>query len=196
MLACEPSVLLRPGREHLEQYDAALARGWSPNNLRPEAAEEERERIAADPAWLLAGFEDTEAAGPPVTMPDGSVVPRLPSIRRFIWQNGFAGVISLRWTKDGGPLPETCSGHVGYAVVPWRRREGLASQALRRICEIAPRYGLSRLEVTTDPANEASKKVIERAGGRFVKACDAPEVLGGHATLHFEIALRRAGDRP
>ena len=182
-------MLLRPGAEHLPDYDAALATGWSPNNLRPEAAAEERARVANDPEGLLASFDDPEAAGPPVTLPDGSRVERLPSIRRFIWSEGFAGVISLRWVKGGGPLPETCSGHTGYAVVPWRRREGLASRALQEICALAPGYGLERIEVTTDPDNAASKRVIERAGGRFIKAFAAPEVLGGHDTLLYEIDL-------
>ena len=186
------TVLLRPEQEHLKSYDAALATGWSPNTLRPEAAAEERARIAEAPEALLNGFEDPEAAGPPVILPDGSTVSRLPSIRRFIWQDGFAGVISLRWTKDGGPLPETCSGHVGYGVVPWRRREGLASRALKEICALAPRYGLRRMELTTDPDNLASQKVITSAGGVLLRRFEAPKSLGGGTTLLFEIALPAA----
>lgn len=189
MPGCEPSVLLRPERAHLDAYDAALVTGWSPNNLRPEAAEEERARIVRDPDGLLASFEDVQGAGPPVTMPDGSVVARLPSIRRFIWQDGFAGVISLRWTKDGGPLPPTCLGHVGYAVVPWRRREGLASRALVEICALAPAFGLSEIDVTCGPQNEASRGVIEKAGGQLIGEIAPPPSLKLARELLFRIAV-------
>ncbi len=43
---------------------------------------------------------------------------------------GFAGTIGLRGTADGGPLPPPVPGHVGYSVVPWRRRRGCATGAL------------------------------------------------------------------
>ncbi len=33
-------VLLTPGLPHLPQYAEALKRGWSPDNLRPAAADE------------------------------------------------------------------------------------------------------------------------------------------------------------
>lgn len=169
--------LLRPGPEHLATYDAALARGWSPNTLRPEAAEEERTRIVDDPDGLLGSFDDPDAAEGDVNMPDGSTVPRLPSIRRFIWDGEFCGSISLRWTKDGGPLPPTCLGHVGYTVVPWKRRRGLATQALREICVLAKDYGLDKVEVTVSVDNPISQRVIEKAGGVHVKDFMPPASL-------------------
>ena len=169
MVEATTSILLRPSADHLPAYDAALAKGWSPNNLRPEAAEEERARIVEAPQALLASFEDPEGLAGDVTMPDGTRVPRLPGIRRFIWDGDFAGVISLRWTKDGGPLPPTCLGHVGYAVVPWKRRQGLATRALREICAVALGYGLRQIEVTTEVDNVISQRVIEKAGGVHVK---------------------------
>jgi hypothetical protein len=33
--------LIRPERQYLEAYRAALETGWSPNNTRPEAAKDE-----------------------------------------------------------------------------------------------------------------------------------------------------------
>jgi len=71
--------LVRPGPEHLANYVAALERGWSADNERGvEATREELSRIHADAAAFLAGMEDREAKGPPITLPDGSAAKRLP----------------------------------------------------------------------------------------------------------------------
>jgi hypothetical protein len=75
--------LVWPCAEHLPNCLQALRRGWSADNLRGEAAaREELARIEADPAAFLAGMVDREAKGPPVTLPDGSTVPRIPGFRR------------------------------------------------------------------------------------------------------------------
>lgn len=186
-------VLLRPGPEHLEAYRAALARGWSPDNLRPAAAQEQLASIAADPAAFLAGLDDPDAKGPPVTLPDGSQVPRLPSLRRWIWRDGFCGSIGLRWQRGTEALPPTCLGHIGYAVVPWRRGEGLASAALVEMLPLARAIGLRHVDLTADPANRASIRVMERAGAVLVGRFTTPASLGGATDLLYRIPLQ---DRP
>lgn len=174
------SILLRPTRAHLAAYDAALARGWSPDNLGPDRGAEQRARIADDPDGVLAGFDDPTARAGPVILPDGTRVARLPSIRRFIWDDTFRGIISLRWTEDGAPLPPTCLGHIGYAVVPWARNRGFATRALRDMVALAPFYGLRCVEVTAAVDNPASARVIEKAGGRIVETFQpAPELRAG-----------------
>lgn len=172
--------LVRPERHHLEAYCAALRRGWSPNNLRSEVAREHLARIEEDADGFLKSLEDPEAQGGPVRLPDGSDVARLPSLRRWIWDDGFCGSIGLRWTKDGASLPATASGHVGYAVVPWRRREGLASAALRAILPLARARGLRHLDLTVDPGNVASIGVIEKVGGTLAgRYAKHPSLRGG-----------------
>jgi predicted acetyltransferase len=183
--------LLRPDRRHLPAYVDALERGWSPSASRPAVAEEELRAIADDPDKFLAGLDDPEASGPPVLLPDGSSVPRLPSLRRWIWRDGFAGTISLRWSSGTEALPPTCLGHVGYAVVPWRRREGLATAALRAILPEAAAVGLPHVEVTAAAANAASVGVILKAGGEFVERFVPPPALGPVDTLRFRIVLPR-----
>ena len=181
--------LIKPSLDHLPAYCEALRRGWSPDNLRPEAGHEQLLRIAEDPETFLARFDDREAAGGPVVLPDGSEVPRLPSIRRWIWQAGFCGTIGLRWQEGTEALPPTCLGHVGYAVVPWRRREGLATAALLAILPEAAAVGLCHVVVTTDPGNRASIGVIERAGGVFVGCFERPPATGGGKEIRYTIAL-------
>lgn len=145
--------------------------------------------IAQDAGSFVANLDDPYAKAGPVTLPDGSQVPRLPSIRRWIWDNELCGHIGLRWQPGTEELPPTCSGHIGYAVVPWRQGEGLATAALMAILPEAITIGLRHVDVTTSPENPASVRVIEKAGGVLVKSYTAEKALGGHETLLFRIAL-------
>lgn len=182
-------VLVIPAARHLPDYVAALQRGWSPDNLRPDAGAEQLAAIARDADGFLARMEDREAAGGPVTLPDGSTAPRLPSVRRWIWRDGFCGSIGLRWRPGTEELPPHCLGHIGYAVTPWRRREGLATAALLALSPEARAVGLRHVDLTTDPNNVASIRVIEKAGGVFVKTFEAPAYLGGAEERLYRIHL-------
>ncbi|MEP0234381.1 GNAT family N-acetyltransferase [Roseibium sp.] len=181
--------LLTPSIDHIPEYVSALQRGWSPDNLRPEAAQEQVAFISKDAATFVSNLDNPTAKGGPITLPDGSKVPRLPSIRRWIWDREFCGHIGLRWKPGTEDLPPTCSGHIGYAIVPWRRGEGLASAALVAVLPEAKSVGLKHVEITTSPDNPASVRVIEKAGGTFVRRYTADKALGGHETIEFKIAL-------
>lgn len=76
--------LVTPTLAHLPAYVDALRRGWSADNVRGEAAaREELVRIAADAPAFVALHTDREALGGPVTLPDGSVVMRIPGLPGF-----------------------------------------------------------------------------------------------------------------
>src|SRR5262245_66641954 len=62
--------LVWPAQEYLPSYVAALERGWSPDNMRPEAGAEELARIAMNADGFLATLVDREARGAPVMLPD------------------------------------------------------------------------------------------------------------------------------
>jgi predicted acetyltransferase len=181
--------LVWPAMEHLPSYVRALEEGWSPNTHRAAAAAEELARIAHDPAAFVAEQVDREGKGPPVVQPDGSSVPRLPSIRRWMWDGAFCGVISLRWQPGTIELPPTCLGHVGYSVVPWRRGRGYATRAVALLLPEARAEGLPWVELVTEATNVASQRVIEANGGTLVERFVAPASHGGWPALRFRIAL-------
>ncbi|ODU56697.1 MAG: GNAT family N-acetyltransferase [Comamonadaceae bacterium SCN 68-20] len=182
--------LVRPSTEQLPSYVAALERGWSADNVRGAvAAQEELVRIRADAEGFLAGLEDREARGLPVTLPDGSVVARIPSLRRWLWDGEFAGSIGLRWQPGTTDLPPHCLGHIGYAVVPWKQRRGYATAALRLMLPEARAVGLPFVELTTDPDNLASQRVIEAAGGSLHEKFIKPPQFGSKPGLRYRIAL-------
>lgn len=182
--------LVWPSREFLPSYVMALERGWSPRSDGDRARiAQELAAISLDADAFLAGTVDREAIGAPVPLPDGSTVARLPSYSRWLWDGEFCGVISLRWQQGTTDLPPVSLGHIGYAVVPWKQRLGYATRALREFLPDARAEGLAFVEVTTDPSNLASQRVIEANGGvlheRFVK----PAPFGGGDGLRYRIVL-------
>lgn len=185
-----PLDLVVPALDYLDAYADALRRGfWSDNLRREESAREELEKIAADPAAFVASLEDRRALAGPITLPDGSQVPRLPGIRRWMWDGEFCGQIGFRWQPGMSTLPPYCLGHIGYGVVPWKRRQGHATRALGLMLDEARREGLTYVELTTDPNNEASQKVILANGGAFVERFRTVAGLGHKEEFRFRIPL-------
>jgi len=179
--------LVWPSAPNLASYVQALERGWSPDNLRPEAAEDELARIARDPNRFLAEQVDREAKGPPVTLPDGSSARRLPGYRKWMWDGEFCGVIGFRWQPGTVELPPHVLGHIGFAVVPWKRQNGYATRALASILPDAREQGLPYVELTTDASNVASQRVITANGGTVVERFHKPAAYGGAESLRFRI---------
>jgi predicted acetyltransferase len=186
----EPMKLVWPLREYLPSYVAALERGWSPDNTRGLAAtEEELRRIAEDADAFLASLVDREARGDPILLPDGTRVPRLPGYNRWLWDGEFCGRIGFRWQPGTEELPPHCLGHIGYAVVPWKQRRGYATRALRDMLQEVRAEGLRYVEITTDPDNVGSQRVIEANGGVLVEEFIKPKSLGGTRGLRYRVNL-------
>src|SRR3954447_13267919 len=184
--------LVWPSREHLPGYIDALERGWSPDNLRGEAAAREQlARIAADSDGFLVGLVDRGAAGGPITLPDGTTVARLPGYARWMWDGEFCGSIGFRWQRGTEALPPTCLGHIGYAVVPWKRGRGYATQALRELLPAARAEGLRYVEITTQPDNLPSQRVILSNGGVLVEEFVAAAAVGGTRERRYRVWLEK-----
>lgn len=185
-----PLQLLVPGLVYLDSYADALRRSWSPDNSRPvEAPREELARIASDPAAFVASLDDPEGKAGPVALPDGTLVPRLPGYRRWMWDGEFCGTIGFRWQPGTTAPPAHVLGHIGYAVVPWKRRRGYATLALGLLLKEVARHGLPYVELTTDPDNLPSQKVITANNGNLVERFANTAAHGGTEALRFRIPL-------
>jgi predicted acetyltransferase len=191
-----PIALVTPAPRHLASYEEALERGYCPSTTRPALREEHLAALRAAPEAFLAQQDDPEGKGSPMTLPDGSQVPRIPSIVRWMWDEAFAGSISLRWQRGTADLPPHVLGHIGYSVVPWRQRRGYATRALALILPEAARRGLTQVDITTRPDNLPSQKVIAANGGVLVGEFTKGPEYGGSRELLFRIALARPAAAP
>lgn len=182
--------LVWPAAAYLPSYADALRRGWWPDSGRGEvSAQEQLERIGADPEAFVAAQIDRAAKAGPVVLPDGSQVQRIPGYRRWLWDGEFCGSIGLRWQPGTTELPPHCLGHVGYTVVPWKQRRGYATRALALLLPEARAEGLPFVEITCDPGNLASRRVIEANGGVLFEHFVKPPALGSTPGLRYRIML-------
>jgi predicted acetyltransferase len=182
--------LVWPSLEYLPAYKDALERGWSPDNMRLEEARlEELEKIRQDPAAFIESQVDLEGKGDPIVLPDGSIVKRLPGYHKWMWDGEFCGSIGFRWTPGSEALPPTCLGHIGYAVVPWKRGLGYATMGLSQMLPDAKQQGLQYVEICTVPDNVISQKVILANGGEFIESFVPPPSVGRPEEYRFRIRL-------
>jgi len=184
--------LVVPAAQYLPGYVHALQKGWSPDNLRPQAAAEQLARITEDPVRFLSEQDDREAKGPAIIVPGGRTVPPLPGFVRWMWDGEFCGTIGFRWQPGTTELPPHCLGHIGYSVVPWKRRRGYATRALRLLLPEARTEGLAYVELVSDADNVASQRVIEANGGEIVERFHKPAEYGGAASVRFRIPLGKS----
>lgn len=169
-----------PDKALLGAYEAALRGGWSPNTTR-DVAPEQLAAIARDADAFLA-----EIRGGPgrIRLPDGREVERIPGPTRWIFaedraERPFIGSINLRWQEDGDgrpmmALPEHVLGHVGYTILPAYTGHGYATAALAAMLGVAHEAGLPEITITCDADNHASRRIIEKNGGRFAETFVAP----------------------
>lgn len=167
--------LITPTADHLPHYADALQRGWSPSRTRPEIRLQELAQIADAPKAFLANQDRRQAQG-------DATVSRLVGYSLWLWDGEFCGYIDLRWQPGTTDLPDGVRGHIGYAVVPWKRRLGYATQALALSLPLARQAALDHVELITESGNIASQKVILANGGKPHDASDA-------GAIRFQIAL-------
>lgn len=80
----------------------------------------------------------------------------------------FIGILSLRRSSNDAFI--RISGHVGYQIRPSKRQQGYGKQLLRLGLQKAQELDFTRVLLTCDEDNLASKKVIEYNGGQFESA--------------------------
>lgn len=183
--------LVSPAHEHLPSYLASMERGWSSESARTnaEAAAAERSEILADPDAYVEEMNHPTRHGRPIRLPSGLEVPRLHSERRWMWDGEYCGAISVRFEPGTHELPPHCLGHIGYAVVPWKRRLGYGTSALGQLLPIAREQGLAWVDLVTDADNVASQRVILANGGRRTGEYVVPPESGGFPAIQWRIML-------
>lgn len=182
--------LRTPTLDLLPHYVDALRRGWTPDHMAGRAAiDEQLQAIEQDGAGFVARQTNLQPQADPVTLPDGSQVLRIPGRQYWLWDGEFCGRLAIRWQPGTPLLPPHVLGHVGYTVVDWKRSRGIATQALRQVLPCARAQGLPYVEVTTDPDNLASQRVIMANGGRLIESFVRPAAYGSTPALRYRIPL-------
>ena len=91
----------------------------------------------------------------------------------FVDKGEYVGRVSIRHQLTQH-LKEI-GGHIGYDIRPSKRRQGYGNKILELALPKAKELGISRLLVTCDITNEASRKIIEKNGGRLENQVPNPE---------------------
>lgn len=99
------------------------------------------------------------------------------------WAPAYRFAIMLRGQKAGdielrlgtSEWIRRFAGHVAYSVDQPYRGNRFAARALRLLLPLARRHGFDCLWATVDPANWASRRSCELAGGTMVEIVDLPK---------------------
>jgi predicted acetyltransferase/cyclopropane fatty-acyl-phospholipid synthase-like methyltransferase len=87
------------------------------------------------------------------------------------------GGIGLRIGYGGGPHNSNLyyGGQIGYGIDEKYRGNGYAARACRLLRPVAMAHGMTKLLITNDIRNTASRRVCEKIGARLVRAVRLPE---------------------
>lgn len=87
------------------------------------------------------------------------------------------GEINLRIGYGGGPYNSNLyyGGQVGYQIDEKYRGNGYAARACGLLLPIAKAHSIEKLLITNTHTNNASRRVCEKIGGRFLRVARLPE---------------------
>jgi len=175
-MSTEDYWLIEPAEDLGEEY---LAYGEEFRAAGEPYVHGELAKVGGDFTRLLAGWQD-EAAGrnlPPDWVP----------CTRYWLVRGRRIIGTSRLRHWLTPALEDAGGHIGYDVRPSERDKGHATRLLAMTLEEARELGLHRVLLTCDADNLASRRVIEKNGGRL--ASQGTSRRDGKPLLRFWIDL-------
>lgn len=85
----------------------------------------------------------------------------------------YIGTVRIRHRLD--EFLEKFGGHIGYDIRPSKRGKGYDSKILELALPKAEELGISRILLTCDATNVASRKIIEKNGGILENQVPNPE---------------------
>jgi predicted acetyltransferase len=118
---------------------------------------------AADPVEFCRMVEAIQRVADPKTVLPPDLVHE--TVLWFVDGDEWLGRLSIRHTLNAALLE--LGGHIGYVVRPSARRKGYATQMLTQSLPFAAGLGIDPALVTCDNDNDASRKVIQAAGGEL-----------------------------
>jgi predicted acetyltransferase len=100
-----------------------------------------------------------------------------------------AGLVDLDAIVGDIELPPYCLGHIGYSIVEAHRGKGFATLGLKMLLKEASAQGLSYVCIHCLPHNLASKRVIEKSGGKYLGIFVTTPGYGSVEELKYRIEL-------
>lgn len=151
----------------LAEYHAEGANTKLPADRLADAAEFARYVAALERGVAVPGEPDFYLAAlrgepPPAPFPDG-YVPQ--SVWWWVAGDEYLGRVAIRHRLTPHLLVE--GGNIGYTVRPCARRRGHATAMLAAALPLAASLGIDLAHVDCDAGNVASRRVIEKNGGRL-----------------------------
>lgn len=90
----------------------------------------------------------------------------VPATTYFYLENDqIVGTINLRHCLNNCLINH--GGHIGYSILPSMRKKGYATAMLKEVIEICKRWEIYPILLTCNQENIASKKTIEKCGGKL-----------------------------
>ena len=89
--------------------------------------------------------------------------------------NKMVGMMQIRHTLT--PFLEKYGGHVGYSVAPDERGKGYATAMVKLAMTDCKKHGITDVLISCRKSNIASRRVIEKCGGRFANEVEYEDVI-------------------
>ncbi|WP_034269504.1 GNAT family N-acetyltransferase [Actinospica robiniae] len=155
--------LTRPHARFHASFLATLAEFRAAGPLSDWAARIDHEAVRA-PSGFSAYIDSLHARRTPDSVAAEGPVPE----SSLFWSEGdeFLGRIAIRHRLNS--RLEVMGGHIGYVIRPGAQGRGHATALLLAAMPVAYALGVDDALLTTDPDNHASRRVIEKCGGRLV----------------------------